>query len=88
VATLYDHSERYRMLSVRSRLRDTLEQHEGIYRPAVERNSAEAVRWLRQHLANTVAHLEQGIIARQGSVDDAPVAPAPDGNGAGPLTAR
>jgi DNA-binding GntR family transcriptional regulator len=27
VGTLYDHSERYRMLSVRSRLRDTLEEH-------------------------------------------------------------
>ncbi len=89
VDTLYDHSERYRMLSVRSRLRDTLEQHEGIYRPAIERNSAEAVAWLRQHLSSTVAHLEQGIIARQGS-DAAADLPLPDADGklTGTLAAR
>jgi DNA-binding GntR family transcriptional regulator len=68
VGTLYDHSERYRMLSVRSRLRDTLEEHAGIYEPAVARNSAEAVGWLRRHLSNTVANLEQGMaVAPEGS---------------------
>ena len=66
VGTLYDHSERYRMLSVRSRLRDTLEEHRGIYDPAIARDPGEAVAWLRRHLANTVANLEQGISADDG----------------------
>lgn len=61
VGTLYDHSERYRMLSVRSHLRDTTHGHEGLYRPSIERNAAEAVRWLREHLSNTVASLERGV---------------------------
>jgi len=61
VGTLYDHSERYRMLSVRSRRRDTTQGHEGIYRPSIERNATEAVHWLREHLANTVASLEPGL---------------------------
>jgi GntR family carbon starvation induced transcriptional regulator len=61
VRTLYDHSERYRMLSVRSRLRDTLEEHAEIYEPAMRRNAPEAVAWLRRHLANAVANLERGV---------------------------
>lgn len=61
VGILYDHSERYRMLSVRSQLRNTLQEHEGIYRPAVERRPDEAIAWLRRHLANTVARLEQSM---------------------------
>lgn len=85
VAALYDHSERYRMLSVRSRLRDTLEEHAGIYQPAVDRNAPEAVAWLRRHLANTVANLEQGMVAPDGaSAEPRPVPtlegrPAPSG---------
>jgi DNA-binding GntR family transcriptional regulator len=63
VGSLYDHSERYRMLSVRSRLRDTLEEHSGIYQPVIERRPSEAVEWLQRHLRNTVANLEQGISA-------------------------
>lgn len=61
VGTLYDHSERYRMLSVRSRRRDTLEEHESIFRAAVGRDAAEAVTWLRRHLSLTVENLEGGI---------------------------
>jgi len=63
VGTLYDHSERYRMLSVRSRRRDTLEEHEAIFRGAIERNGPEAVRWLRTHLSKTVDNLESGMQA-------------------------
>ncbi len=78
VGTLYDHSERYRMLSVRSRLRDTLEEHHGIYQPAIERNGPEAVAWLRRHLANTVANLEQGMaVAPKGSDAASDTRPAP-----------
>lgn len=63
VGTLYDHSERYRMLSLRSRRRDTLEEHSAIFREAIERNAPEAVTWLRRHLANTVDNLEFGMDA-------------------------
>lgn len=73
IATLYDHSERYRMLSVRTRLRPTTEEHEGIYRPAIERRAPEAVAWLRRHLHNTVAHVEQGFPG----VSDAPLRDQP-----------
>ena len=77
VGALYDHSERYRMLSVRSRLRDTLEEHAGIYQPVVERRPEEAVTWLRRHLANTVANLEQGIGVPEGGAGTI----LPDGDG-------
>jgi GntR family carbon starvation induced transcriptional regulator len=60
VVTLYDHSERYRMLA-RSPSRDTLEEHEEIYRGTVARDTAGAVKALRRHLAGTVAALEEGI---------------------------
>jgi GntR family carbon starvation induced transcriptional regulator len=63
IDTLYDHSERYRMLSVRSRLLPTTVEHEGIYRPAVERDAKSATEWLRKHLHHTVTDLEQGLPA-------------------------
>lgn len=72
VGTLYDHSERYRMLSFRSRRRDTLEEHSAIFRYAIERHAPEAVTWLRRHLANTVDNLEFGMsIAVDGSAPGA-----------------
>jgi GntR family transcriptional regulator, carbon starvation induced regulator len=77
VGTLYDHSERYRMLSVRSRLRDTLEEHAGIYEPAVARNAPEAVAWLRRHLSNTVANLEQGMAVAPDGSESGEARPAP-----------
>ena len=63
------------MLSVRSRRRDTLEEHSAIYRQAIERNAPEAVTWLRRHLANTVENLEFGMgVAIDGPAPDvAPV---------------
>lgn len=86
VGTLYDHSERYRMLSVRSRLRNTLEEHAGLYEPVVGRRSEEALDWLRLHLRNTVANLEQGIAAKAGSgTEGASVrGDGASGNGHGP----
>lgn len=63
IDTLYDHSERYRMLSVRSRLLPTTVEHEGIYRPAIERDAKAAVEWLRKHLHHTVADLEENFPA-------------------------
>jgi len=66
VGTLYDHSERYRMLSVRSHRRDTLEEHGAIFRTAMKRNAPEAVTWLRRHLANTVENLESGMTTAPG----------------------
>ena len=77
IGTLYDHSERYRMLAVRSRLRDTLEEHSGIYKPAIARNAPEAVAWLRRHLATTVARLEQGIAVRPEGAETAEPRPVP-----------
>ena len=63
VGTLYDHSERYRMLSVRSRRRNTVVEHEEIFRAAVDRNAPEAVAWLRRRLSRTVDNLESGLEA-------------------------
>lgn len=88
VGILYDHSERYRMLSVRSRLRDTLAEHAGIYEPAIARRAPEAVEWLRRHLNNTVANLEQGMIT--GDPESSSVsadAPAPTGGVPSPMAA-
>jgi DNA-binding GntR family transcriptional regulator len=62
VVTLYDHSERYRMLA-RSPSRDTLEEHEEIYKGMLARDTVGAVKALRRHLAGTVAVLEEGISA-------------------------
>jgi GntR family carbon starvation induced transcriptional regulator len=76
VGTLYDHSERYRMLSVRSRRRDTLEEHSAIYREAIERDAPDAVMWLRRHLSNTVDNLEFGMT---NPIDEAAPDPAPVG---------
>lgn len=76
VGTLYDHSERYRMLSVRSRRRDTLEEHSAIFRQAIEHDAPEAVMWLRRHLANTVDNLEFGMSA---AIDGSTPAAAPVG---------
>lgn len=83
VGTLYDHSERYRMLSVRSRLRDTVEEHAEIYRPVIERRPEEAVAWLRNHLRNTVANLERGISGQANRGDRAGRAGSGSGNGSG-----
>jgi GntR family transcriptional regulator, carbon starvation induced regulator len=72
IETLYDHSERYRMLSVRSRILPTTVEHEGIYRPAMDRDAGLAVEWLRKHLHHTVTNLEEGVpsVADENSATD------------------
>ena len=61
VQTLYDHSERYRMITVRKRTRNTLQEHASIYAPVTQRNEKEAVPALKQHLENTVLLLEEAL---------------------------
>lgn len=58
---LADHSERYRMLSARTRARSSLAEHEEIYRAAAKRDSKAAVEALRRHLARTVQVLERAM---------------------------
>lgn len=58
---LADHSERYRMLSARTRVRASLAEHEEIYRATLKRDSAAAVEALRRHLARTVQLLERAV---------------------------
>lgn len=62
VQTLYDHSERYRMITVRRRTRHTIEEHASIYEPAVGGNRIDAVAALKRHLVKTVDALEEGLI--------------------------
>lgn len=59
--TLFDHSERYRMLTRRSLARDSAADHEAVYHAAVEGSVDEGVRALRRHLAQTVTLLEVAI---------------------------
>jgi DNA-binding GntR family transcriptional regulator len=61
VATLSDHSERYRMLSMRRGLRHSLQEHREIYDAALARDAAAATDALRRHLSGTVALLENAI---------------------------
>jgi DNA-binding GntR family transcriptional regulator len=58
LATLYDHSERYRMLSRRKGTRDTLSEHSAIYEPAVAGDTKTAIAALIAHLRGTVEVLE------------------------------
>lgn len=58
LATLYDHSERYRMLSRRRGTRDTVQEHAQTYRPAIEGDADAAAAALAAHLRGTVELLE------------------------------
>ena len=77
VGILYDHSERYRMLAVRSRLRDTVESHGEIYGAAMAGDTKAAIAWVRRHLSATTAQLE-GMVPMdagdEGSAQGAPLA--------------
>lgn len=57
---LSDHSERYRMLSLRHPVRRSLQEHRAIFVAATSRDAQAATVALRQHLAATVAVLEGG----------------------------
>jgi DNA-binding GntR family transcriptional regulator len=61
IAVLSDHSERYRMLSMRRGLRHSLQEHRDIYQAAIALDSAAATGALRRHLGGTVAVLEQAL---------------------------
>jgi DNA-binding GntR family transcriptional regulator len=55
---LYDHSERYRMLSIRQQPRNTFSEHQHIYDAVVAGDVELAVDALRSHLHTTVTALE------------------------------
>lgn len=56
-----DHTERYRMLSARSGVRDPMEEHAAIFAAALARNVVAATDALRQHLERTVEVLERSL---------------------------
>ncbi len=56
--TLYDHSERYRMVSFQRGTQDALREHHDIYTATVERNKAVAVEAVRRHIEGTVQLLQ------------------------------
>jgi GntR family transcriptional regulator, carbon starvation induced regulator len=58
LGTLYDHSERYRMLSRRRGTRDTVQEHARTYEPAIAGDAEAAVAALAAHLRGTVELLE------------------------------
>ncbi len=59
VATLADHSERYRLMSAKDTKRDTNKEHALIFRAAIARDPDESAAALSLHLANTVAAVER-----------------------------
>jgi DNA-binding GntR family transcriptional regulator len=61
LATLYDHSERYRMVSRRRGTRDTVAEHASIYQAAVAGDTESAVSALAAHLHGTVELLESHL---------------------------
>jgi DNA-binding GntR family transcriptional regulator len=61
ISSLRDHSERYRMLSLRTGTRNTLEEHGAIMQAAVDRDKAAAAIAARAHLRATVEVLEHEL---------------------------
>jgi DNA-binding GntR family transcriptional regulator len=61
LATLNDHSERYRMLSVQTGVRDSIEEHGAILTAALAHDRAAATASLKRHLSGTVDLLEHGL---------------------------
>jgi GntR family transcriptional regulator, carbon starvation induced regulator len=61
LATLYDHSERYRMVSRRRGTRDTVAEHASIYEAAVRGDTDGAIAALAAHLRGTVELLESQL---------------------------
>ncbi|HYI65810.1 MAG TPA: GntR family transcriptional regulator [Candidatus Limnocylindrales bacterium] len=59
---LYDHSERYRMLSRRAGSRDPLEEHAMIFKAAMARDIPVATGALHRHLKGTVDLLEPALV--------------------------
>jgi GntR family transcriptional regulator, carbon starvation induced regulator len=61
LTTLYDHSERYRMVSRSRGTRDTYAEHKGMYEPAVAGDVKAATAALAAHLRGTVELLESAL---------------------------
>jgi DNA-binding GntR family transcriptional regulator len=61
--TLYDHSERYRMVSVQKATDDALREHEAVFSATVGRDSSRAVKALRRHIEGTVQLVEPAATA-------------------------
>ena len=70
---LYDHSERYRMLSRRAGSRDPLEEHAMIFHAAVERDIPAATHALHRHLKGTVDLLEPALLQLDSRPADPPL---------------
>ncbi len=62
LSTLTAHSERYRMLSARTGVRDPIGEHASIFAAAVARDVDGAVEAMRVHLRRTVDVLERSIL--------------------------
>jgi DNA-binding GntR family transcriptional regulator len=56
--TLYDHSERYRMVTVQRGTEDAVREHHDIQAAAVQRDKAAALEALRRHIDGTVGLLK------------------------------
>ncbi len=63
VTMLAEQSERYRMMSVRTHTRASLDEHKRLYDMAIRRDVAGAVAANREHLARTVQVLESTFLA-------------------------
>jgi DNA-binding GntR family transcriptional regulator len=62
--TLYDHSERYRLVTVQKGTEDAVREHNDIYAAAIERDKTAALAALRRHIQGTVQLIESGATAR------------------------
>jgi DNA-binding GntR family transcriptional regulator len=65
LATLYDHSERYRMVSRRRGTRDTVAVHRPIYESVAAGDVAAATAALKTHLHDTVELLETRLLENE-----------------------
>ncbi len=61
ISVLGDHSERYRMVSMRRGVRHSLQEHRDIFDAAMARDEGAATAALMRHLAGTVDVLEQAL---------------------------
>jgi DNA-binding GntR family transcriptional regulator len=66
VSMLQNQSERYQILSVKTASRDSLGEHQSIYRAVMARDVEAAVEAHRNHLLTTVSLLEPGLRAQSG----------------------
>lgn len=71
--TLTTHSERYRMLSARTGVRDPIGEHATIFAAAVSRDIEGAVEAIRVHLRRTVEVIERSILVVDDEKDDGTV---------------